>query len=90
MVEKTKALALLEQGIGVVCRAPELKVSRQAIYDLKKAAATVSEGVTPSRKPGTGRKQLISLLTDIMLKREVIANPSITEANLRKKQPPGA
>ena len=90
MVEKTKALPLLEQGISVVCVAAELKVSRQAIYDLKKAAATVSEGAIPSRKPGTGRKRLTSLRTDMMLKREVIANPSITTANLRKKQPPGA
>ena len=89
-MEKTKALALLEQGISVVCVAAELKVSRQAIYDLKKAAAIVSEGATPSRKPGTGRKRLTSLRTDMMLKREVIANPSITAANLRKKQPPGA
>ena len=69
MVEKTKALGLLGQGISVICVAAELKVSRQAIYDLKKAAATVSEGATPSRKPGTGRKQLISLRTDMILKR---------------------
>ena len=80
---KTKALALLGHGISVVCLAAELKVSRQAINDLKKAA-------TPSHKPGTRRKRLTSLRTDMMLKREVTANPSITAANLRKKQPPGA
>ena len=83
MVEKTKALSLLGQGISVICVAVELKVSRQAIYDLKKTAATVSEGATPSRKPGIGRKRMTSLCTDIMLKREVIANPSIFAANLR-------
>ena len=76
-MEKTKALALLGQGISVICVAAELKVSRQAIYDLKKAAATVSEGATPSRKPGTRRKRLTSLRTDMMLKREAIANPYI-------------
>ena len=53
---KTKALALLGHGISVICVAAELKVSRQASNDLKKAAATVSEGATPSRKPGTRRK----------------------------------
>ena len=90
MVEKTKALALLEQGISVICVAPELKVSHQAIYDLKKAAATVSEGATPSRKLGTGRKRLTSLCTDMMLKKEVIANPSVTATSLRNNQPPGA
>ena len=87
---KTKALALLGHGISVICVAAELKVFRQAINDLKKAAATVSEGATPSRKPGTRRKRLTSLRTDMMLKREVTANPSITAANLRKKQQPGA
>ena len=90
MVEKTKALALLGQGISVICVTAELKVSCQAICYLKKSAATVSEGTTPSRKPGTGRKRLTSLYTDMMLKREVIANPSITAGNLKKKQPPGA
>ena len=90
MVEKTEVLALLGQGISVICVPAELKVSRQAIYDLKKATATVSEGTTPSHKPSTRCKRLTSLRTDMMSKREVIANPSITGANLRKKQPPGA
>ena len=87
---KTKTLALLGHGISVIYVAAELKVSRQAINDLKKTAATVSEGATPSRKPGTRHKRLTSLCMDMMLKREVTSNPSITAANLRKKQPPGA
>ena len=87
---KTKVLALLEHRISVTCVVAELKVSRQAINDLKKATATVSEGATPSGKPGTRRKRLTSVHTDMMLKREVTANPSITAANLIKKQPPGA
>ena len=81
MVEKTTALTLLGQGTSAISVAAELKVSRQAIYDFKKAAAT------PSHKPGSGRKRLTSLRMDMMLKREVTANPSITAASLRKRHP---
>ena len=87
IVEKTKALTLLGQGISAISVAAESKISCQAIYDLKKAATTVPEGATPSRKPGSGRKRLTSLCTDMMLKREVTANPSITAASLRKRHP---
>ena len=87
IVEITKALTLLGQGISILCLAAELKVSRQAIYDLKKAATTILEGVTPPCMPGSGRKRLTSSHMDRMLKREVIANHLITAASLKKKHP---
>ena len=87
MIEKTRALTLLGEGVSVIRVATELKTSRQAIYDLKKAATTVPEGTTSPRKPGSGRKRLTSLRTDMMLKREVKASPSITAAELKKKHP---
>ncbi|KAK4309034.1 hypothetical protein Pmani_019294 [Petrolisthes manimaculis] len=64
-----------------------IAVSRQAIFRLKKAAADLSPGAIPPRKPGCGRKKATTPRTDKLLKREVLKNPSTTAAALKKKYP---
>jgi hypothetical protein len=63
---------MLEQGISVIRVAANIKVSRQAIYNLKNATAPLPPGGTPKRKEGS-RRQII-----IILKHDVMFNPSIT------------
>lgn len=85
--EKTRALTLLEQGMSVIRVAADLKVSRQAIYDLKRAAVSLPNGVAPKRKVGSGGQKKTTTRTDSVLRREVMTNPWITAAGLKKKHP---
>ena len=87
MVEKTRALTLLGQGVSVIRVAASLNVNRITIYKLKKAAATLPEGGVPPRKQGSGGKRKTSPRTDKVLKREVMQNPSMTASELKKKHP---
>ncbi|KAK8726960.1 hypothetical protein OTU49_010162 [Cherax quadricarinatus] len=50
VVEKTRALTLLEQGMSVISIVADLKVSRKAIYNLMKAAASLPPGTVPPRR----------------------------------------
>ena len=84
-VEKSRALTLLEMKVPVIRVAAELKVTRQAVYDLKKAAVNLPPGTVPKRKPGSGRQKKTSSRTDAIIKREVMAKPSITAAELKRK-----
>ncbi|KAG0709110.1 hypothetical protein GWK47_023925 [Chionoecetes opilio] len=85
MEEKTRALTLLEQGMSSICVAAEMKVSRQAIYLLKRSAAILQPSMTPKRNEGSGGKRKTSPRTDKILKREVKSDPSITGSELKKK-----
>ena len=87
MLEKSRAIALLDQGMSVIRVAADLKVSRQAIYRVREAAATLPPGTTPPRKPGSGAPRKTSSRTDTLLKREVMLNPSISAASLKKTHP---
>ena len=49
-VDKSCTLTLLELGTTVLLVTAKLKVSRQAIYNLKKASANLPPGVVPKRK----------------------------------------
>ena len=82
--EKTRILTLLEEGIPVSRISMDLHVSRQAIYDLKRVAAQQPPGTTPPRKVGTGNKKKITERSKVLLRREVLLNPSITAATLKK------
>ena len=78
MEEKSRALALLGQGMSVINVAADIKVTRPVIYALKAAAANLPVGRTPERKRGSGAPKKTSPRTDAVLRREVMSNPSIT------------
>ena len=61
-----------------------LKVSRQAIYKLMKAAKVLPKGTVPKRKIGSERKRKTSGRTDHFFQQKVLASPSITAASLKK------
>lgn len=60
-------------------------MSRQAVYNLKKAAASLSAGTVPMRIKRFRTKRKTSPRTDKVLKHKVLANPSVTAAILKKK-----
>ncbi|KAG7158959.1 putative Transposase-containing protein 7, partial [Homarus americanus] len=82
--EKAWALTQLELGMCVLCVAADLKVSRQAIYNLKHAAAPLPPGAIPKRKVGSGAVRKTSIRTDNILKCEVMSDPAVTASTLRK------
>ncbi|KAL7645191.1 UNVERIFIED_CONTAM: hypothetical protein RMT77_003576 [Armadillidium vulgare] len=83
--EKTRCLTLLEEGKSVIDVATDMKVSRQSIYNLKTQG--LSSRNVPPRKPGSGGKRKTSMSTDQLLKREVMSDPCITAAQLKRKHP---
>ncbi|KAG7158138.1 putative CENP-B N-terminal DNA-binding domain-containing transposase-like [Homarus americanus] len=85
--EKARALTQLELGMSVIRVASDLKVSRQAIYNLKHAAAPLPPGAIPKRKVGSGAVRKTSIRTDNILKREVMSDPAVTASTLKKKYP---
>ena len=87
MEEKARALTQLQQGVSAMRVAADIGVSRRSIYSLKRAAAALPPGTTPPRKPGTGTHRKTSPRTDNLLRREVLSNPSISAAALKKKYP---
>ena len=84
-IEKAQALTKLEHSVPVTEIAADLKVSRQAIYKLMKAAKGLPKSTAPKQKIGFGRKWKMSGRTDRLLKQEVLVSPSITAASLNKK-----
>lgn len=85
--EKTRALLLAERGNTVVNIACKTGISRQAVYDLHHAAATLPPSAVPGKKKGTGTKKKTSPKTDKVLQHEVLANPSVTDSELKNKSP---
>ena len=85
--EKTRCLTLLGEGRSVIHVSTIMKISRQAVYNLKRAAKSVSPGMIPSRKPGSGAKRKTTKRTDQLLKRKVMSDPSITAATLKMELP---
>ena len=85
--EKARAIAMIEQGVPVTQIAADLKISRQAIYNLIKAARSLPKGAISRRRQGTGGKRKTPRRTDALLKCEVLANPMFTAASLKKKHP---
>lgn len=87
MTEKSRALALLEQGMSVINVAADLRTSRNTIYRLKHAGEGLPPGTIPQRKKGTGAARKTTSRTDNILRREVMLDPSLTSALLKKKHP---
>ena len=78
MEEKSRALTLLEKGGSLIAAARDIGVSREAIYQLKRSAASLSPGMVTKRKSGSGAPKKTSPRTDKLLKREVLSYPSIS------------
>ena len=87
MTEKSRALTLLEQGKSFIDVAADLGTSRNTIYRLKRAAELLPPGTIPKRKEGTGAARKTSPRTDNILRREVMSDPSVTSASIKKKHP---
>ncbi|KAG0729791.1 Transposable element Tcb1 transposase [Chionoecetes opilio] len=85
--EKTRALTLLKEGASVIRVAAEVNVTRMAIYNQKKAVESLPPGTVPPRKPGSGAPQKTSPRTDKIMRREVLNDPAITAAELKKNHP---
>ena len=84
MNKKTPALTMLKEGVSIAHIDADLHVSKRVISDLKHAATGLPDNTMPTRKAGTGTKKRT---TDAVWPRDVILNPSINQANLKKKQP---
>ena len=50
--EKARSIAMIEQGVPVTQVAADLKISRQAIYNLIKAVRSLPKGAIPRRRQG--------------------------------------
>ena len=83
MEEKPCALTLLEQGESVTAVTRDIGVSREAIYQLKRSAASLSPGMVPKLKSGSGAPKKTSPRTDKLLKRKVLSYPSISAVELK-------
>ena len=80
-------MGTLREGASISAVARDLLVSKRTVSYLKQAAAGLPPYATPPRKVGTARKKITTARTDAVLKREVLLNPSITAATLKKKHP---
>ena len=87
MKEKTLALAMLKEGAFIAHIAVDLHVSKHAIFKTKSCRKGLPDNTMPTRKVGTGTKKKNTNVTNVVLPRDVMLNPSITTANLKKKQP---
>ena len=87
MKKKTPALTMLKEGVSIAHVAADLHVSKRAISDLKQAATGLPDNTMATRKAGTGTKKRPTDGTKAVWPRDVILNPSINHANLKKKQP---
>ena len=83
--EKCRALTMIQCGFSITRVAADLHVSRQALHKLKRTAARLPSCRTPPRKVGTGRKKKTTARTDALMRRDVMIDPSITAAALKKK-----
>ena len=83
--KKTPVCTILEVGVPVIRVAANLHVSRQAMYDLKRAAARLTPSTTPPRKVGIGAKKKTTARTDALIRREVMMYTSVTAMLLKRK-----
>ena len=87
MKKKTHALTMLKEGVYIAHIATDLHLSKRATSDLKQAATGFPDNTMPTRKAGTGTKKRTTDGTNVVWPRDLILNPSINHANLKKKQP---
>ena len=81
--EKSLALTLLEKGESVIAVARDTGVLREAIYQLKRSAASLTPGIVPKRMSGSGAPKKTTQRTDKLLKRQMLSYPSIFAVELK-------
>ena len=74
---------MLEKGDLVISVAKDLGVSRETIYQLKRAAAKLPTGTVPQRKSGSGAPKKTTSRTGKLLRREVMSNHAIIAVELK-------
>ena len=83
MKEHTCALTMLKQGASIAHIAGDLLVSKNAISDQNR----MQQGFrTTPCQPGSGMKKKTTDGTNAVWHRDVMLNPSITTANMKKKR----
>ena len=87
MKEKTPALTMLKDVFLIANIAADLHVSKRAISDLKQDATGLPDNTMSTRKAGTGTKKRTTDGTNTVWHKDVMLNPSMNHANLKKKQP---
>ena len=85
MKKKTPVLTMLKEGVYIAHIAADLHVSKRAISDLKQSTTGLPDNTVLTRKSGTGTKKRTTDGTNAVWPRDVILNPSINHANLKKK-----
>ena len=78
---------MLKEGVSISHIAADLHVLKHAISDLKQTATGLPDNTMPTKKAGIGMKKRTTDGTNAVWPRDVILNPSIKHANLKKKQP---
>ena len=87
MKAKTLALTMLKEGVSIAHIASDLHVSKRDISYLKQVATGLPDNTMLIRKEGTGTKKKTNDGTNAMWPRDVMPNPLITTAELKKNQP---
>ena len=87
MKEKMSALTMLKDVVFIVNIVADLHVSKRAISDLKQDATGLPDNTISTIKAGTGTKKRTTDGTNTVWHKDVMLNPSINHANLKKKQP---
>jgi len=81
--EKSRALAWASLKMSTKVIAQKMGRSQRSIQKLLLAARDLPENTTPKRKPGSGRPKSLTNTDLRVIKRFVIANPTITAARLK-------
>ena len=83
----TCILQLSLHYVSIAHIATDFHVSKRAISDLKQTATGIPDNTMPTRKAGTGTKKRTTDGTNAVRPGDVILNPSINHANLKRSNP---
>ena len=87
MNEKTFVLTMIKEEASIARIAEDIHLSERVISNLKHAATGLRDNTTPTRKAGPGTRKKATDGINAVWHKDVMLNPSITTANLKKKQP---
>ena len=71
----------------MIAVAKDLGVSRKAIYQLMRSAASLPTRMVPPRKSGSDAPKKTTPMIDCLLKFELLSNPAIAVVELKTKHP---
>ena len=85
MAKHPRFFTLLQEGNSVIAVARDIRISRKAVFQIKRSAALLPPGMIPKRKSGSGAPEKTSPKTDKLLKHEETSYPSTTAVELKNK-----